>query len=230
MRDTKPITIQPSDTNRDFKTGAVRGEDAGKGKPSLLPLVAVCLVSKVTGGPSNLPWTGLVEVSKVFEAGCHKYAARNWEKGMPLHCFVDSAERHLGKYLRGDQDEPHVVQYAWNLLCLLQMHVWVHRGDRPYDLYEVPDDKHFIGFPAVDIGEALTFTPDPETGVGAGGSMKHYADESVWCLALYLDGCGLQWLCAAVANALYLVQGDVDYREGVHRGITNDLNARPDDQ
>lgn len=63
--------------------------------------------------------TMLLEVSKHFEAGCAKYGERNWEKGIPAHCYIDSAVRHYLKWCRLDEDEPHDRAFCWNLLCLL---------------------------------------------------------------------------------------------------------------
>ena len=63
--------------------------------------------------------SALLEVSKHYEDGCKKYGERNWEKGIPCHCFVDSAVRHYLKYLRGDTDERHDRAFVWNLLGLL---------------------------------------------------------------------------------------------------------------
>lgn len=61
----------------------------------------------------------ILEVAKHFEAGCNKYGERNWEKGIPAHCYIDSAIRHYLKLRRGDEDEPHDRAFVWNLLCLL---------------------------------------------------------------------------------------------------------------
>ena len=61
----------------------------------------------------------ILEVSKHFEDGCNKYGERNWEKGIPAHCYIDSALRHYFKWLRYDADEPHDRAFVWNLLCLL---------------------------------------------------------------------------------------------------------------
>lgn len=63
--------------------------------------------------------TALLEVSKHYEEGAQKYAERNWEKGISLHCYLDSAVRHLLKYQRGDTDEPHDRAFTWNILGLL---------------------------------------------------------------------------------------------------------------
>lgn len=61
-------------------------------------------------------WDALLEVSKHYEAGALKYSDRNWEKGIPLHCFIDSGLRHYFKYKRGDKDEPHDRAFIWNML------------------------------------------------------------------------------------------------------------------
>ena len=63
--------------------------------------------------------TMVLEVSKHFEDGAEKYGERNWQKGIPAHCYVDSAIRHFLKWFRGDDDEPHDRAFLWNLLCLL---------------------------------------------------------------------------------------------------------------
>jgi len=61
----------------------------------------------------------LLEVSKHYEEGAKKYAERNWEKGIPTHCYVDSAVRHLIKWADNWDDEPHDRAFVWNLLGLI---------------------------------------------------------------------------------------------------------------
>ena len=60
-----------------------------------------------------------LEVAKHFEEGCKKYGENNWQKGIPTHCYIDSAVRHYLKYLRGDVDEPHDRAFCWNILCCI---------------------------------------------------------------------------------------------------------------
>ena len=60
-----------------------------------------------------------LEVSKHFEEGAKKYGEHNWQKGIPTHCYIDSAVRHYLKYLRGDTDEPHDRAFVWNILCCI---------------------------------------------------------------------------------------------------------------
>lgn len=61
----------------------------------------------------------ILEVSKHFEEGAKKYSERNWEKGIPIHCYIDSAVRHYLKFLRGDTDERHDRAFCWNILCCI---------------------------------------------------------------------------------------------------------------
>lgn len=82
-----------------------------------------------------------MEVSKHFEDGANKYAERNWEKGIPTHCYVDSGVRHFLKYIDGFEDERHDRAFVWNMMCLL----WtcMHKpelDDLPYENKE--NDEH----------------------------------------------------------------------------------------
>lgn len=58
-----------------------------------------------------------LEVAKHFEEGAKKYGDNNWQKGIPVRCYIDSAVRHYLKFIRGDTDEPHDRAFVWNLLC-----------------------------------------------------------------------------------------------------------------
>ena len=61
----------------------------------------------------------LLEVAKHFEEGAKKYGENNWQKGIPVHCYIDSAIRHYLKWLRGDNDEPHDRAFVWNIMCCI---------------------------------------------------------------------------------------------------------------
>lgn len=140
------MEILDSGTRREFETGAVRDIQEGKGRCDLLPLgvVAVDVLNwdmvlepiaefTVMGDVRNLPpvlgrfcidrgwdeYTMLLEVSKHFEEGAKKYGECNWQKGIPAHCYVDSAVRHYLKWRRGDKDEPHDRAFCWNIMCCI---------------------------------------------------------------------------------------------------------------
>lgn len=137
--------ILDSGTRREFESGAVRDIQEAKGRCDLLPLEeiadmthdefirAVGLYMKKreliyietairlfinTAFNNSFP-NAMLELARHFEEGAKKYSDRNWEKGIPCHCFVDSALRHYWKYRRGDQDESHDRAVLWNLFCLM---------------------------------------------------------------------------------------------------------------
>lgn len=68
-------------------------------------------------GVFNNYFTMFLEVAIHFEEGAKKYGENNWQKGIPVHCYIDSAIRHYLKFLRGDTDEPHDRAFCWNLMC-----------------------------------------------------------------------------------------------------------------
>lgn len=85
---------------KEYETGAVR-DTGGKGRMDLLPMCA------------------LLRVSKHMEDANTHYPERNWEKGLPMHSMIDSAMRHLAKYVDGWTDEDHLCAAATNLLMAL---------------------------------------------------------------------------------------------------------------
>lgn len=93
--------IKDSGDRTEFETGAKRDMHAGKGRMDLLP------------------WYGIMEVSKHCEEGALKYGEHNVDKGIPLHSLLDSASRHLAKYMVGMEDEDHLRAACWNLLWAL---------------------------------------------------------------------------------------------------------------
>lgn len=138
-------TIKDSGARREFETGAVRDIQEGKGRCDLLPLdvigefsedpIFLCISDFITYGhisslysvlresPARLEFGSYpsmwLEVSKHFEEGAKKYGEYNWQKGIPTHCYIDSAVRHYLKYLRGDTDERHDRAFVWNILCCI---------------------------------------------------------------------------------------------------------------
>lgn len=139
-----PPKILDSGTRREFESGAVRDIQEGKGRCDLLPLDVVAdmssdpvlidiseyqnrgesdyLVFALRSAFKLFGWdnaTAFLEVSKHFEEGAKKYGEDNWQKGIPTHCYIDSAVRHYMKHCRGDKDEPHDRAFCWNILCCI---------------------------------------------------------------------------------------------------------------
>lgn len=72
----------------------------------------------------DIDWTAmLTDAAKQYEAGAKKYSDRNWEKGIPSHCFISSAISHYLRHTRGDNSEPHGRAFVWNVLGAL----WTHK-------------------------------------------------------------------------------------------------------
>lgn len=95
--------------------------------------------------------TVILEVAKHFEEGAIKYDERNWEKGIPCHCFVDSGLRHYIKCLRGDTDERHDRAFIWNMFCL----IWTLKHNPK--MIDLPFNKTNAE-PDYDKAEALKYT------------------------------------------------------------------------
>ena len=60
--------------------------------------------------------TAFLELAKHYEDGAKKYGEHNWEKGIPVHSYIDSGIRHLIKFYRGDEDERHDRAFLWNMV------------------------------------------------------------------------------------------------------------------
>jgi len=68
---------------------------------------------------SIVPSDAILSLAKHFEQGAVKYGDRNWEKGIPINVFMDSAIRHYLKFKREDNDEPHHRAFMWNIICAI---------------------------------------------------------------------------------------------------------------
>lgn len=75
-------------------------------------------------------------IAKWYELGSQKYADRNWEKGMPFSRYIDSAKRHINKYIKGMEDEDHLAAACWNLMAVMH-----HQEMQEVDLDDMP---HYI--------------------------------------------------------------------------------------
>lgn len=75
------------------------------------------LLKFVTVAFSGETETMILETAIHFEEGAKKYGENNWQKGLPVNCYLDSAIRHYLKWRRGDEDEPHHRSFCWNVIC-----------------------------------------------------------------------------------------------------------------
>ena len=119
MNTQKPIL--DSGSRRSFGTGAVRDVASNKGRWDLLPFET------------------LNDLAVHFERGCQKYGDRNWEKGIPLGEYLNSAMRHLWKWWLGRNDEDHLTAFVWNAVCLMETARRIRNGALPADLDNRPN-------------------------------------------------------------------------------------------
>lgn len=108
--------IEDSGNRKKFETGALRDRPIGKGMFVLLSPV------------------GLRRIALRCEQGHLKYGdGRNWEKGMPISEFVDSAMRHIAQYIDGDTTEDHLAAAAWNLQAAM------HTEEKHPHMQDIPN-------------------------------------------------------------------------------------------
>jgi len=107
-----------------FASGAQRDARKGKGAFHWMPWDAVFLVSRIYED-------GNIGRTKDLESPGDD---RNWENGMPIQTFVQSAINHLTAYLSGDRSEAHLPQAGWNVINAIQTSIWVYMGWRPASL------------------------------------------------------------------------------------------------
>lgn len=110
----RAFITKDSGQRRDFETGARRDVRAGKGRYDLMSPVA------------------MRRECQLLERGADKYGDRNWEKGMPVSTFLDSAIRHIFNYLDGEATEDHLAAARWNLGCAM------HMEEKRPDLQDIP--------------------------------------------------------------------------------------------
>lgn len=211
---TETIEVKKTPITRHFDTGAVRGSDTGRGKPSLMPFEAMSMVSRCFNGPAFFPMDGFIQVSRIYEAGAQKYEDRNWEKGIPLSAFVDSAMRHFAKFQTGMTDEPHCGQFAWNICCLLQTYIWVGDGHLNESLFDLPRADPNVchlresPLPSIDVLNPTAF----------------HASRAVGSLWGFCYGKHPINLATAAAHALCLVDVYTKIKEGRLGADFNDMS------
>ena len=118
--------IKDSGERTVFSTGSVRDMHEGKGDMVSLPNAAI------------------LRLSKHYENGAKKYGRWNYTKGIPVSSFMDSALRHIFKYLDGWDDEDHLAAAAFNIFGAMLMEntmpdmqdLPLRKGKNTFDYFE----------------------------------------------------------------------------------------------
>jgi hypothetical protein len=128
--------LKDSGAKREFGTGAHRDANNDKGRFDLLPVTAI------------------EKLAKLYQKGAAKYGENNWQKGVPLSVYFDSALRHTFKALRGDADEDHLVAAAWNLICAIETRDVINKTEKNICVAGIEEALRRIGLqpPLVECG------------------------------------------------------------------------------
>lgn len=122
--DLKKFEVKDSGAREEFVTGARRDIQRDKGRFDLIP------------------YYGLERLAQHFENGAKKYGPNNWQKGIPVRTYWNSAARHIGKAIDLQEDEDHQAAAVWNLMCAMWTIKMVEEGRLPKSLDDrVLEDK-----------------------------------------------------------------------------------------
>ena len=92
-------------------------------------------MSEGKGDMVSLPNAAILRLSQHYENGAKKYGRWNYTKGIPVSSFMDSALRHIFKYLDGWDDEDHLSAAAFNILGAMEMEA------KHKELIDIPNRK-----------------------------------------------------------------------------------------
>lgn len=112
--------MNDSGKRQEFVSGAVR--DAAEDKP-MLELISPFAEERLGA------W---------LTKGARKYAARNWEKGIPFQRTTASLKRHINKFQQGDKSEDHLAAIMCNAMFLIHYEEMIRRGVLPAELNDMP--------------------------------------------------------------------------------------------
>jgi len=120
---TMGYQLKDSGAREVMPTGSQRDSRAGKGRYDLIP------------------YDPLRRLALVYEKGAAKYDDNNWRKGQPLRRYIDSAMRHLQEAARGNEDEDHIMQAAWNCFAFCFTQQQIRAGELPLELDDLLRDE-----------------------------------------------------------------------------------------
>jgi hypothetical protein len=111
---------------QNYNTGATRDSSQGKGRFDLISDLA------------------LTRLAHVYERGADNHGERNWEKGLPISRFLESAVRHItqykmSKYIPELRKEDHLSQAAWNIFGAIHVSEMIEIGLLPKELDDLPN-------------------------------------------------------------------------------------------
>ena len=113
--------IKDSGHRRVFETGAQRDRSTDKPRPGLISPIFLWRLGNHLG------------------KGALKYNYRNWEIGIPLSEYIESAFRHLIAIMESKTDEDHESACAFNIMAFMHTKEMTERGLLPKKLNDMPE-------------------------------------------------------------------------------------------
>lgn len=135
---TDKFDLTFTDEVRKSSTGAQRSTAAGRGRFDLI-------------------WQeGIRRLAVLLERGAEKRGERNWEKGMNLSWYYNSAQRHLLALGAGDRGEDHMAALQFNALAFEFTLQKVIAGELPYALVDMPGFDALFPLVPTSLGKPVT--------------------------------------------------------------------------
>jgi len=155
-----------------YDTGALREPSTGKGAYELISPFA------------------LERIAIWYELGARKYADRNWEKGIPFNRLIQSAIRHLIRWMKGDREEDHLAAVCWNVMAMMHF----EGTGQADELNNYPCYKRAAPTLKTNTEEpsAVKYTPPPMQKVAPAKRSGAHSYRDYLIYAIDFDGC----LCA----------------------------------
>lgn len=131
--------LPDSGERESFETGMMREPNMMRGRYDLISPIGLRRLFNVSGGIQTISLYALEQLAIHYERGAEKYAPRNWEKGGYICRYLNSAIRHLSKYICGSRDEDHLSAFVWNVFSIMHTEEMVAAGRLPSKLLDMPD-------------------------------------------------------------------------------------------
>lgn len=116
IKTSDKFDTKDSGQRREYETGARRDVNSGKGRYDLISPIM------------------MKRLAELMERGAVKYGAHNWEKGMPLSQYLDSAMRHLWQLIASQDDEDHAAAVIFNVMAFMHTQHKIWEGELPEEL------------------------------------------------------------------------------------------------
>lgn len=114
-------------------------KDDGKPRVQAVPGGAVREDSSDKPRIGLIPPIPLLQLGQHYGNGGKKYPVRNWEKGLPLSSFIESAGRHYAAMMMGKTDENHPIAVAWNMFGYVHTKYMIDAGVLPKELDDMDE-------------------------------------------------------------------------------------------